>query len=290
MAEVDMVKIRVGGSELICNPAMGADLTHLSLNSKVLIKPRAFDQVENPWLFPFPNRLKHGQYEFEGKAYQFEHNDHGRPNALHGFVLGKAFEVKEQLSRDDEAKVSLAYEYKGDLTSYPFPFHIEIAYHLTQNELSIDIKVQNTGDTNMPAGLGWHPYFDLPSGKDQAALKLPPCQEIEVDELMIPTGKKSPSTCFDAFNNLKNASLDTCFEVNEKGARNEVGLKAGEDYEISVWQDGAHGFIQCYTPDDGTSIAIEPMTCGIDAFNTGEGLRILAPGKTWKVACGVKLD
>ena len=141
----------------------------------------------------------------------------------------------------------------------------------------------------MPAGLGWHPYFDLPSGKDQAEIKLPPCQEIEVDEAMIPTGKKSLSTRFDAYSNLKDTDLDTCFELNDKTVRNEVGLKVADEYEIAIWQDEAHRFIQVFTHPLGNLIAIEPMTCGINAFNTREGLKVLTPGEEWEVSCGVKL-
>lgn len=289
MADDPIIKLTFANSELSCNADNGADITHLVLGGKTLIQPRGFDKAENPWLFPFPNRLSDGKYAFEGKAYQFPHNDYGRPNALHGFVLEQAFNLKEQGSNDTPTWATLAYSYDGSLTYYPFPFEVSIKYTLTEEDLKIDVSVRNTGTTAMPAGLGWHPYFDLPSGKNNASMRLPACQEIEVNDLMIPTGKKQPSTCFDTYRNLKGVELDTCFEVNGKGQTNEVGLKAGDDYEISIWQDGAHEFIQVYTPDDGKSIAIEPMTCGIDAFNTGEGLKVLTPGENWMVSCGVKL-
>ena len=34
-------------------------------------------------------------------------------------------------------------------------------------------------------------------------------------------------------------------------------------------------------PDQRKAIAIEPMTCAVNAFNTGDGLRWLEPGETW---------
>ena len=289
MANASIIKLTFANSELSCNAANGADLTYLVLGGKTLIKPRGFDKAENPWLFPFPNRLSDGKYSFEGRDYQFPHNDYGRPNALHGFVLEQAFSLKERGENEAQAWATLSYRYDGSLVYYPFPFDIAIKYILTADELKVDIKVVNTGNTSLPAGLGWHPYFDLPSGKDTASMRLPGCQEIEINELMIPTGKKHPSNCFDAYNGLKGVGLDTCFEVNEKNQTNAVGLSAGDDYEISIWQDAAHEFIQVYTPDDGKSIAIEPMTCGIDAFNTREGLKVLNPHENWEVSCGVKL-
>ena len=41
-------------------------------------------------------------------------------------------------------------------------------------------------------------------------------------------------------------------------------------------------FFQVFTPPHGESIALEPMSCNVDAFNNGEGLVALEPGKEWK--------
>ena len=285
-----IVCMAVAGAEMAINPKNGADIFRLVLSGKEIIKPRRLGEAENPWLFPFPNRLKQGVYDFEGKKYSFEINDgNGLQNALHGFVRAEPFSITEQGKNDQEAQVTLDYAYAGELDSYPFPFQMSISYRLSAQQLKVGVKLVNTGRTNMPAGLGWHPYFGLPLGKDKAEIQLPSCREVEVDKTMIPTGKKFASTRFDAFHSLKGIDLDTCFELNDKGQINAVRLRSGDDHEIRLWQDGAYGFIQIYIPDDGQSIAIEPMTCGIDAFNTGEGLRILAPGESWELSCGVGL-
>jgi aldose 1-epimerase len=34
-------------------------------------------------------------------------------------------------------------------------------------------------------------------------------------------------------------------------------------------------------------LAIEPMTCAPDAFNSGDGLRVLQPGQTFSAAWGI---
>jgi aldose 1-epimerase len=47
-----------------------------------------------------------------------------------------------------------------------------------------------------------------------------------------------------------------------------------------------------FTPDllarDQAAIAIEPMTCPADAFNTGMGLMVLEPGTAWTGAWGLQ--
>jgi aldose 1-epimerase len=41
-------------------------------------------------------------------------------------------------------------------------------------------------------------------------------------------------------------------------------------------------YLQLYTPEDRKSIAIEPMSCIANAFNNGEGLKILEVAEEFK--------
>src|SRR5438067_2305604 len=47
-------------------------------------------------LIPFPSRIHHGRYTFEGRTYQMECNDKECPNAIHGFLRGVVWDVAEQ--------------------------------------------------------------------------------------------------------------------------------------------------------------------------------------------------
>ena len=38
------------------------------------------------------------------------------------------------------------------------------------------------------------------------------------------------------------------------------------------------------------ALAVEPMTCAPDAFNTGEGLRVLEPGESVSGRWGIALE
>ena len=42
------------------------------------------------FLFPFPNRLKHGTYHWKDQIYQFPINDGQTGNALHGLGMDKS--------------------------------------------------------------------------------------------------------------------------------------------------------------------------------------------------------
>ena len=49
-------------------------------------------------------------------------------------------------------------------------------------------------------------------------------------------------------------------------------------------------FFQVFTPPHRESIALEPMTCNVDAFNNGQGLVSLAADKSWKAGMEVVLE
>ena len=49
--------------------------------------------------------------------------------------------------------------------------------------------------------------------------------------------------------------------------------------------DDAFRFVQVYTARG--AIAVEPVTCAPDAFNTGDGLLVLEPGASFTGRCGI---
>ena len=71
-------------------------------------------------LFPFPNRIENGQYQVDGKKYQFPINERDKQNALHGLLTKAAFSVVKIETRDTEATIELMYTYDGSLEYYPF--------------------------------------------------------------------------------------------------------------------------------------------------------------------------
>jgi aldose 1-epimerase len=58
-----------------------------------------------------------------------------------------------------------------------------------------------------------------------------------------------------------------------------------------IWFDATFGYVQVFTVDvlagDRPAVAVEPMTCAPDAFNTGAGLIVLDPGGRWSGSWGI---
>ena len=94
------------GAGFEVTPALGGILHQLTLSNsagksyQLLTKFDSHEELlANPiskssLLFPFPNRLAGGSYEFEGKIYQFPINEPERNNNLHGFLLRKSLKLK----------------------------------------------------------------------------------------------------------------------------------------------------------------------------------------------------
>lgn len=267
---------------------MGAAITHLTLfnngKQREVISFHSGYHYQSSLLFPFPNRLKNGAFDFEGKTYQFPLNDFGLPNALHGFVHDRKFELEEQ----KENSLALKYSSSGDFECYPFPFDLNIKYELEPGQLRILVSIINTGKSNLPYGFGWHPYFNIKEGIDQPELGLKNVELIEVDDIMVPTGEKVAYKNLEDSPSLKEIKLDTCFQFLNTATGNKVSLSFADQSTLEIWQDENMPFVQVFTPPDQKTIAIEPMTSNIDVLNSGDGIRILNSGEEESFNFGVK--
>ena len=64
------------------------------------------------------------------------------------------------------------------------------------------------------------------------------------------------------------------------------------DLRIVLWQETGkrkYNYLQIFTHPSRMSIAIEPMTCNIDAFNNKEGLITLKSDESFKACYGIRL-
>ena len=264
-------------------------------------------------LFPFPSRIYHGIYRFEGEAYALPMNETSRDKAMHGFVHSKPFDVVSQETTPTSARLVLRYDFTGDMAGYPFPFTLTVTYELIQADqlpsapttpdrscaLRVSYSALNTGSKPCPAAFGWHPYFTISEEPvEDLTLSLPARTPIVLDDNMIPSGRQ-PSEQATTMS-LRNQTLDTAFalEPDVSPATGEpfaetVLASPKKDVRLVVGQQTGPGklnYLVCYTPTRGDSVAIEPLTANVDAFNSGEGLAVLDPGDALEGIMWVRLE
>ena len=265
----------------------GAALEGLTLSNdrttRELISKDPGYLYSSSFLFPFPNRLAEGKYQIHGRIHQFPCNDFGNPNALHGFINDKEFSIAEQTTDS----LTAYYNYNGEFDYFPFPFSFSCKYVLESAALSVYIEIENTGSESMPFGLGWHPYFFVSESIDKANMKLPNVIQHELGEYSRPTGKTIEFPHFLHENTLDGIELDDCFQITEPG---NSYISFADERQLEIWQDPQFSYLQIYTPGDRKSVAIEPMTCGVDAWNQSRVMPTLGIGESFKGSFGVRFS
>lgn len=281
-------------------PECGACVLEVILDGQSIIDGHktADDLLKNDWyksacLFPFPNRLKQGKYIFEGKTYRFPINDKANQNALHGFGTNEYFKIINIDCTEKEAEIHCRHQNKGSHPAYPFAFSFDVKMIIADpGSLSLEFIFKNEDQQKIPVGLGWHPYFNCFEKAEQVFLQMPDCQIVETDEFGIPTNERFDYHYFQKKKKIGMVVLDNAFYLKNQQNRAEVRLFS-EFGKLTYWQETGpqkFNYLQIFTPWHRRSIAIEPMTCNIDAFNNGDGLIVLNPGEQFSCQFGFSFE
>jgi len=276
------------GESFAVIPAYGAMLQELKLRKG----ERLYDLIEgcndasqldenqayiSSHLIPFPNRVNRGLYQFNEQTYRLTPNYIEEDNAIHGLIFKEKFDIKIE-ENEGMTTFKLQHDFEGT-PGFPFPFFTTIKYTLQDGQFHCTVLVHNSGEQDMPAGIGWHPYFKLGDKNiNQLALKLPEGKRIQTNK-MIPTGKLVDYEQFRTAAPIGQTPFDLGFYINNDGQEAITTLFDEEaDVSLLISQKNCP-YLQVFIPPSRDSIAIEPMTCASNAFNNGMGLEILKPGE-----------
>jgi len=192
--------------------------------------------------------------------------------AMHGLILDAEVPF-EQPAADRVTGALDAGDFGG---RWPGRLHLTFEWRLRAGALALTVAARNAGDAPAPVGLGWHPYFALPSGdRRQTRLRLPAAARVEVNDYdeVLPTGRLSPLTGtaydFSAGAPLGELYLDDCFTDLRREA-GEAGLEiadpaAGLGLRIASPSPAVKAF-QVYAPPDQPFVVAEPQFNLADPF------------------------
>lgn len=263
-----------------------------------------------PVLLPFANRVRGAllpdsltiETPILGRTVRLPANASGRkPNAercaMHGLLLASRPDDIRRETTDEHDAVRATIQ-AGDFGGH-WLSATEVSFEIALRSDAFDLSItaRNVGDEPLPMGIGWHPYFLLPSGRrEQARLRVPARGRllvIDYDEV-IPTGEIEPlaGTPHDfsmpGGRELGDLSLDDCFVDLAAPAGAPVVSEIFDpaaSYGLRVTAAAPHlRAVQVYAPPTSSFIALEPQLNWIDPFGTqwgpdvDTGMAILQPG------------
>lgn len=229
-------------------------------------------------LAPWVNRVRNGNYSFQGRNYQLPITEPALGNAIHGFLARKPFEIIEKKVIDNQAKLVLQHSYTGDYPGFPFPFDFQLTYELhTNGHFFIRFGIKNTGEHQMPFAIGWHPYFTFPDADlSDLEISFSPQSKFLSDSQMIPL-REEPVAYTEPVD-LAKESLDNVFRLREAEYHTTTLTNKRTQASLCMKQKTADfPFLVVFAPENEACVAIEPMTANTDAFNTLDGLKSLGP-------------
>lgn len=239
-------------------------------------------------LVPWPNRIRDGRWALDGKPQQLDLTEPSKGNASHGLLRNTGWTATE---RSDSTVTLTAVVFP----QHGYPFHLETAvrYSLTPSGIDVACTVRNAGEGRAPFGVGSHPYLRVgDAAMRDLVVTVSGDRMLETDERSLPV-REVPVDGTDqdlrAGAPLRDVELDTAYTglaVEEGRVRHRLAAPDGTAVELAA--DPVFGWVQVFTTDVyGTdagpidAVAVEPMTCPPDAFNSGTDLLHLEPGEAW---------
>ncbi len=286
----------VSGEHRVVVTEVGATLRTYTVGGHPVVRGFEADETvfkcRGQQLLPWPNRIRDGIYTFGGEEQQLDLSEPDRHNAIHGLVRHVPWTLVEH-TQDSLTQSVRVYPRPG----WPGIIEATLTHQVSKRGLQVSIRATNIGPEDVPFGYAAHPYLTVgETTVDEIALTVPARSYLEVDDRLLPvevtpvegTEKDLRSGAPLGTTNLDHAFTD--LDRDEDG-RWRVKLALG-DRHTELWGDATMTWIQVFTGENrrDLSLAVEPMTCGPDAFNDGvthDGLIVLAPGKSYSGRWGI---
>lgn len=244
-------------------------------------------------LFP-PNKLAGGKIIWNHHIYDLR--EHHIPGS-HGLLKEFPFEMTESCENEEQVTARFCFHSTDSVyySAFGWNFTCTFLFTLSGNGMTQQISFDNNGETEIPFGLGFHTAFRIPqndsSDKDDYRIMVSCGKQWELDENGYPTGSLIPTD----YNYLDRTvrplaapmaeHIQAASDASFHGAR-ICNLKTGTEliYETDpaftnwmIWNKKASDNFIC----------IEPMTCIINAPNSGipqhmHGFITLKPRQHWE--------
>lgn len=224
-------------------------------------------------LLPFANRLA-GGFHHGGQFVPLSPNMPGEPFPIHGNASGLAWSVLAA----ESTRAALVVQ---SCDASPFVYAARLVYELQAGALTATLEVTNTGQQDLPYGLGFHPWFTrTPKSLVRFAASgfwTETAEHLPLDFLPVAVGQMGDGR----HQPLPRDFCNTAY-AGWPGHAELIWPEYGAGVRITAQGTGV---LMIYSPGASADfVCIEPVSHTVDAHNrSGPGVvkpKILAPGES----------
>lgn len=248
-------------------------------------------------LIPWPNRVKDGQWSWDGSDEQLPLTEPEQHNAIHGLVRWLAWSVVAHT----ESAVSLTCTCAPQ-SGYPWRLDVTNEWSIGERGLTAVTTIRNDSPSPAPVAAGFHPYITAGTPLiDDAILTVPAGTRILTGDQQIPVGTEPvAATAYDfrTPRRLGDLEIDHTYTDLDRDADGLARLRLATpdgDSAVVVWVDEAYPYLEVFTgdalPDKSRrrrGLGVEPMSAPPNALATGESLVVIEPGEQWQGRWGIE--
>lgn len=264
-----MIPLKNNDITLLVDPLRGGGILRFDWRGKALFWPARDDDdsplgLANFVLVPFSNRIAQSSFSFDGQSVNIPPN---YPSAsLHHIIHGHGWTAAWDVVAKTEDALHLRYHHTAD--SWPWDYVTEQKMTLTADGYIHQLSITNQSATDMPAGLGFHPYFP----REGAQLRTIFDGSWDVTDDGLPTQWIAKTGPYDL---SADDPADTIFT-----GRKTAHHIDWPDHRLTMTPDVDLPETHIYAPTGEDYFCVEPVSHMTDAINR-DGLNILAPGESW---------
>lgn len=235
---------------------------------------------------PWPNRLADGAYRWEGVVQHLPLNEPGRGTALHGLAFDRLWQVEKH----DADSLTLRCGIEAS-RGYPGPLSLEAEYRIDADGLHTTVTASNPGVAPVPYGACPHPYLVAGTAPlDEWTLQVDAAEFLDVTpDRLLPLGLHAVDGHhfdFRTARTIGSTEIDHAFTsiAADVTGTSELTVTDPSGSHVGMRWDASCPWLQIHTADKADAavgrrgLAVEPMTCPPDAFNSGTDLIALEPG------------
>jgi aldose 1-epimerase len=288
----DTLTLRDAHWNVLVAPAAGGSLLRCEFDGLPVMQP-----VEQPALvahtsarvcffpmIPYSNRIEDSRFCFRDVPVALAPNVVGSPHALHGHGWLSHWLVTDRSA----THCTLAYEHAPD-AQWPWHYRGQQSFAIDEDGIHFSLEVANPGETPMPCGLGFHPFFpaaDTPRLRlhartvwDGAVQAFPRMRVPVPGDLDFSHGPRIS----------ERIGIDHCFEhcqgrasITYPESMLRIVLESCADADRMI----------VYIPAGADYFCVEPVTHAVNAVNLPDpadaGLWVLEPGSARRITMSLQ--